>query len=125
MGDEGSKIPFDPSKAKEAMDQLMKTPEGRKIAEQVREKLKNLDRQFAGLSEEDKKDFVDKFKEKFSESFDGIRDKLHDNLMNNENSEKVVDEQSNNAEFNPLHSVAQPDYRLFIFAFIMILILFG
>lgn len=129
MASEGE-LPFDPAKAKEAMDQLMKTPQGREIADKIKAKLRELDLQFQTLKDGDKKEFMKKFKGKFSESFDDIRESLRKNIIENEPEEDFMSGNDalptpESTEFNPLRSVAQPDYKLFLIAFIIILLVFG
>lgn len=123
-------LPFDPAKAKEAMDQLMKTPQGREIAEKIKAKLRDLDVQFQTLQGEDKKEFMKKFKGKFADSFDDLRETLKKNILDTEPEEDFVSGDSalppfESTEFNPLRSVAQPNYKLFVVAFIIVLLIFG
>lgn len=129
MASEGE-LPFDPAQAKEAMAQLMKTPEGREIAEKIKAKLRSLDLQFQGLKEGDKKEFMKNFKTKFADSFEDLRDSLKKNLIDNDQEDGLSGDSglptsSGSTEFNPLRSVAQPDYRLFILAFLIVVVLFG
>jgi hypothetical protein len=127
MSSEGE-MPFDPAKTKEALDQLMKTEQGREIAEKVKAKLRELDLQFQTLNEGDKKEFVKNFQRKFTDSFDDLRESIRKNILDPEEdliSGESALPASESTEFNPLHSVSQPDYKLFIFAFILVVLVFG
>ena len=118
--------PIDHAKAKAAIDELMKTPEGQELAEKIRGKLKNLNMQFKGLSQDDKQKFVKEFQGKFTETFEELKDSLksrldpdaQDSLSAGENEDIPLSNLHN--QYSP-----QPSYTLFLIAFIAILIIFG
>lgn len=64
MGEEGM---FKSSKLKGAMDELMKSEEGKALAEKIRTKLKELNDQYKDLTGDDKKNFKEQFGEKFKD----------------------------------------------------------
>lgn len=127
----GDGLPFDAAKAKFAMQELMKTPEGRKIADKIKARLKDLDVAFQGLGEGDKQEFMKKFKGKFTETFDDLRESIKKNVIDNEvpSIEEEQDFLSDNAlpndNTNPLRYTPQPNYWLFIVAFLIILFIIG
>lgn len=125
----GDGLPFDAEKAKLAMKELMKTPEGREIANKIKSRLKDLDVAFQGLKNSDKAEFMKKFKGKFSETFDDLRESIKKNIIDSgdvESDDPSFEEDENipNNNFNVFQSSPQPNYLLFLVAFLIILLLF-
>lgn len=116
-----SSLPIDSQKAKTVIEELMKTPEGRDLADKIRNKLIDLNTQFKNLSPDDKIKFADEFKVKFQETFEDLKDSLKAQLGSDLNGESddFSDEQI------PSNYGPQPNYFLFLIAFILILLLFG
>lgn len=75
MGEEGV---FSGSKLKGAMDELMKSEEGKALSEKIRAKLSELNAQYKELSGDDKKNF----KEQFGQKFKDLVGELSDTLKN-------------------------------------------
>lgn len=71
---------FAKSRMKGAMDELMKSEEGRELASKLRNKLKELNDQLTGLSGEEKKKFLGEFREKFSDSLGELKDNFKSSL---------------------------------------------
>jgi hypothetical protein len=118
-------LPFDASKAKLAMQELMKTPEGRVIAEKIKTKLRELDLQFDGLTDMDKKEFMKKFKGKFEETLDDLRDSIKKNVLDDSSDENFSSEPDFlNDQINSLQNSYEPNIWLFVAIFV-ILIVFG
>lgn len=67
---------FSSPRMKSALDELMKSEEGRELAENLRNKLKELNNQFKGLSDDEKKSFVEKFRDRFSDSLGELKDTI-------------------------------------------------
>lgn len=59
---------FQGTKLAGAMEELSKTKEGRDIASKLQDKLKELNAQFVGFSDAEKKTFLEEFRKKFSMS---------------------------------------------------------
>ncbi|CRL08749.1 CLUMA_CG021304, isoform A [Clunio marinus] len=68
--------PFENSRMRGAMDALMKSEEGREIAENLKSKLKQLNDQFKDLNHGEKQKFLNEFRDKFSESIGSLKDTL-------------------------------------------------
>lgn len=108
-----------------ALEQLMKTEEGRVLAQQIKDKLKELSQTYEGLNDGDKEEFASIFTEKFKESFVHLKEKVADSVK-----EKVED-----ADFregfkkNVLRKVASDDwfqnYNVAIVAVVIFLAIFG
>lgn len=114
-------------KAKLALGDMMKTPEGRFLAEKVRTKLKDLNEQFKDLSQDDKIKFLKEFKDKFADSFDELKNNLKSQLENSklesENDEFRLegdDDDSSSVPYSP-----QSNHILFLTAVIIILFVIG
>lgn len=124
MASFGENLPFDASKAKLAMAELMKTPEGREIAEKIKTKLRELDVQFQGLTDIDKKEFMTKFKGKFTETFDDLRESIKKSVLDDEPS--IDDDLGGNFE-NPsqFQIDPQPFNWLFIAAVLFVVFVIG
>lgn len=127
MSGDGENLPFDAAKAKFAMQELMKTEEGRKIADKIKARLRDLDVAFQGLGENDKQEFMKKFKGKFSETFDDLRESIKKNVIDSEapNDDFVGGDTLPNDNINPLRHTPQPNYGLFLVAFLIVLVVFG
>lgn len=117
-------LPFDASKAKLAMSELMKTPEGRQIAEKIKTRLRELDVQFQGLTDIDKKEFMSKFKGKFAETFDELRETIKDSVIGEEPSFEG-EEGLNFENSSPFQNNSQPFNWLFIAAILIIVFVIG
>lgn len=117
-------LPFDASKAKLAMSELRKTPEGREIAEKIKTRLRELDVQFQGLTDIDKKEFMSKFKGKFTETFDELRESIRDSVIGEEPSYEGA-EGGNFENSSPLQNNPQPFNWLFIVAILFIVFVIG
>ena len=125
MASNGENLPFDASKAKLAMAELMKTPEGREIAEKIKAKLRELDVQFQGLKDSDKKEFMSKFKGKFTETFDDLRESIKQNVLGVEPSIDD-DELGGNFENPSQYQIApQPFNWLFLAAVLFVIFVIG
>ena len=116
--------PFDNARTANALEQLMKTPEGREVAEQIRSKLKGLNEQFKGLSGVDKKHLVEEFKTKFADSLGNFKANLKNNAGDDIGGTFKLRMESDEAE-NIVHSILPPNSRLFLLALLIIIILFG
>lgn len=106
------------SRMKEAMAELMKTEAGRELAEQLRSKLKAMNDQFKGLSDEDKKNFAGEFREKFADSFNDLKDSFKEKLGDGFNG-------ADQSAPPPSRYTPEPNYYLFLIAIAVILIVFG
>lgn len=115
-----SSLPIDTQKAKTVIEELMKTPEGRDLADKIRNKLIDLNTQFKNLSPDDKQKFAEEFKGKFQETFEDLKDSLKAQLGSD-----LSDETDEFNEQIPSNYGPQPNYFLFLIAFILILLLFG
>lgn len=73
MGEEGM---FTGGKLRGAMDELMKSEEGKALAEKIRGKLKELNDQYKDMSGEDKKNFKEQFGKKFQDLVGDLTDTL-------------------------------------------------
>jgi hypothetical protein len=115
------------NRIKESMKKMMETPEGKAMGEKIRNKLKELNDQFKGLSGENKKKFADEFKGKFMETFDDLKDSLK--VKFEENSDDIMNVESDEPESEkfsePLNVVPQPNYALFLIALLIILVVIG
>ena len=105
------------SRMREAMDELMKSEEGRQLADKLKGKLKELNDQFKGLSGDDKKKFAEEFRDKFTESFGDLKDSLKMKVGDDFSDDGSIPTQTN---FAP-----QPNYVLFLVAIIIVVIVFG
>lgn len=114
-------LPVDAQKARSAIDELMKTPEGQQLAEKIREKLKGLNEQFKGLSKDDRQKFADEFKGKFTETFEDLKDSLRSSIEGNKDDQSDQ-ELPNQNQFN---YSPQQSYTLPLIASIIVLIIFG
>lgn len=117
--------PFNNARTANALEQLMKTPEGRELADQIRSKLKGLNEQFKGLSGVDKKQLVDEFKTKFADTLGNLKA----NLKNNADEDDIggtfkLRLESDETE-NTIHSFLPPNSRPFLLALLIIIVLFG
>lgn len=111
-------------KAKGALDELLKTEEGRELAAKIRIRLKELNEQFKGLTGDDKKEFIDNFREKFSDSLGDLKDSLREKISGSPDGQfKIKDDNSQIPP--PVHYGPQQNYMLFIGAIVIVLILFG
>jgi uncharacterized protein (UPF0305 family) len=116
--------PIDTQKAKSAIDELMKTAEGQALADKIRDKLKDLNVQFKGLSQDDKKKFVDEFKGKFSETFEDLKSSLKMRMVDDSSDFEAVEE-AENIPIDDFRYSTSPNYTLFLIAFIIVLVVFG
>lgn len=115
-----SKETFQPSRLKEAMDELMKSEEGRELAENLRTKLKEMNEQFKDLSGEDKQKFVNEFRNKFADSLGNLQANLKQGNEENDEFRFQNDEKSSFDSFN-----ASTNYWPFLIAIFVILLIFG
>lgn len=113
-----SSLPFDTQKAKTVFAELMKTSEGRELADKIREKLKDLNSQFKNLSPDDKRKFSNEFQGKFAETFNELKNVLKQKFESEEKPDEFIEEFSENYEQNTT-------YFVFIVAILIILMLFG
>ena len=113
---------FTNSKVKNAMDEMMKSEEGRALAEQLRDKLKELNNQFKGLDGDEKKKFLSEFREKFSEKLGDLKDSLNINLGESENGQFKF---HNDEGSVPPPVAYTPNYLTFIVAILLVVLLFG
>lgn len=107
------------------LDKLMETEEGRVIAQQIKDKMKELAQTYEVLSEQDKKEFQSIFKNKFLESFEHLKENVEENVKS-----KIGD-----ADFgegfkkNVLRNVANDDwfqnYNVGILAILISIAIFG
>lgn len=125
MSSNGENLPFDAAKAKLAMGELMKTPEGREIAEKIKSRLRELDVQFQGLTDTDKKEFMSKFKGKFSETFDDLRESIKKNVIDDDPNFNDDDLSGSFENSSPFQNNPQPFNWLFIFALLVIVFVIG
>lgn len=105
---------------KVAMDELMKSEEGRELASKLRNKLKELNDQFTGLSGEEKKKFLGEFREKFADSLGEIKDSF-----------KTLDDASGQFKLRGDESDSVPtpvsitNYFPLLFAILVLAVVFG
>jgi hypothetical protein len=111
--------PLATDKAKSAIDELMKSPEGQQLADKIRDKLKDLNVQFKGLSQDDKKKFVSEFQGKFSETFEELKESLKAKM------DPDTGEQEEENPFDNMRHSSQPNYTLFLIASIILLLVLG
>lgn len=113
---------FSQSRMKSAMDDLMKSEEGRKFADELRTKLKDLNDQFKGLSGTDKELFLKEFKTKFADTLGDLKeslkmqvgDEVDGNFKIRDDTEPIF------TDFPP-----QPNFMLFLFAILLVILVFG
>lgn len=115
--------PFNNERTANALEQLMKTPEGRELADQIRSKLAGLNEQFKGLSGVDKKKLVEEVKTKFAETLGNLKENLK-NAGDDLGGTFKFRVESDDAE-NTVHSLLPPNSRAFLFALLIIIMLFG
>lgn len=108
---------------KSAMDELMKTEEGKKLAEKLENKLKELSDKFQGLSGDEKKKFMGEFREKFSDSFGDIKDSLKMKVGENVNGGDFKFQEEESGSTSPLNY--QTNYLPFLIALLFIVLIFG
>lgn len=123
-GEDPVESPFNNARTANALDQLMKTPEGRELADQIRSKLKGLNEQFKGLSGVDKKQLVEEFKTKFADSLGDLKTNIKNNAGNDIGGTFKLRMESDDGE-NLVHSILPPNSRLFLLALLIIIVLFG
>lgn len=115
--------PFNNARTANALEQLMKTPEGRELADQIRSKLAGLNEQFKGLSGVDKKKLVEEVKTKFAETLGNLKENLK-NAGDDLGGTFKLRVESDDAD-NTVHSLLPPNSRPFLFALLIIIMLFG
>lgn len=116
--------PFSNARTANALEQLMKTPEGRELADQIRSKLKGLNEQFKGLSGVDKKQLVDEFKTKFADTLGNLKANLKDNAGDDIGGTFKLRLESDETE-STVYSMLPPNSRPFLLALLIIVALFG
>ncbi|CAO1332399.1 unnamed protein product [Diamesa tonsa] len=116
--------PFNNARTASALEQLMKTPEGRELADQIRSKLKDLNEQFKGLSGVDKKQLVDEFKTKFADTLGNLKANLKNNAEDDIGGTFKFRLETDESE-NVVHSILPPNSRPFLLALLIIIALFG
>lgn len=103
------------------MDELMKSEEGQKLAEQLKTKLKDLNDQFRGLKGSEKELFLKEFKTKFADTLGDLKDTLKMQVGDEINTNFKSDDSA-----FPQHDFApQPNYMLFLFAIVIVILVFG
>lgn len=113
---------FEKSRMKGAMDELMKSEEGRELAAKLRNKLKELNDEYTVLPDEKKKDFLVEFREKFADSFGEIKDSIKSSLGDNPNGEfKLRGDESSSVP----PPVAFNSYAPLLFAIFVLVLVFG
>lgn len=114
---------FETPRIKGAMDELMKSEEGRELASKLREQLTNLNNQFKNLKGEDKKKFLEEFREKMGDSFGTLKDTIKSKMASGDGEFKFGGEESSTPRsvvYDP-----SPNYWLFFIAFVAIIVVFG
>lgn len=115
---------FSNSRIKGAMSELMKSEEGRVLAENLRSKLKELNDQFKGLSGEEKQAFLHDFRNKFSDSLGDLKDTLKIRAGEKVDGEfKFQDDDDSMPPFE--NYVPLINYWPFLVAVLIILLIFG
>lgn len=107
------------SRMKGAMDELMKSEEGRELAAKLRSKLKQLNDEFAGLSGDEKTKFLGEFREKFTESLGEIKDSIKSSASG---EFKIRGDESGDSAPS---SVSLAFYLPFLIAVLIIVLVFG
>lgn len=110
---------------KGAMDELMKTEEGRELAGKLKAKLKELSDQFEGMKVEEKKEFLNTFRKEFSSSLGDVKDKLKLQLGEKVDGEFRLHDDGDGSIPSPLNYAPQPNYTLFLVAVLLIVMIIG
>jgi hypothetical protein len=118
---------FETPRMKGAMDELMKSEEGRELAAKLRVHLKKLNDQFKGLEGEDKKIFLNEFREKMGEHFGQLKENIKSQMTGKgeEDGEFRFSGDDANSIPRSLSYDPSPNYWLFFIAFLAILAVFG
>jgi hypothetical protein len=116
---------FSNPRMKSAMEQLMKTDEGKELADKLKVKLRELNEAFKDLKGDDKLKFLTDFKEKFSESIGDLKDTLSMKMGDEVDGEFKMREDDGGSPPPPSHYVAQPNYFLFLIAIVLVVLLFS
>jgi hypothetical protein len=115
---------FETPNMKSAMAQLMKSEEGRELASKLRVQLKKLNDQFTGLSGNEKKEFLNKFREKMGEHFGELKEGIKAKLGGEDGEFKLTDDEDSSIPQSIVYNPS-PNYALFLVAFLVILAIFG
>lgn len=119
---------FETPRMKGAMDELMKSEQGRELAAKLRVHLKKLNDQFKGLTGEDKKVFLNEFREKMGEHLGELKESIKAQIGGNDDGEfgefKIKGEEESSIPQSLVYNPS-PNYTLFFIAFIAIFIVFG
>lgn len=116
---------FSQSRMKNAMAELMKSEEGRKLADQLKTKLKDLNDQFKGLSGNEKEIFLKEFKTKFADSLGDLKDTLKMHVADDTNGDFKIRGDESQTSFTQNDYAPQPNYFLFLFAIVLVVLVFG
>lgn len=115
---------FSNSRIKGAMSELMKTEDGRVLAENLRIKLKELNDQFKGLSGEEKLTFLHDFRNKFADSLGDLKDTLK--IRTGERVDGEFKFQDGDGPMPPFENhAALTNFWPFLIAVLIILLIFG
>lgn len=114
---------FETPRMKGAMDELMKSEEGRELASKLREQLTALNNQFKNLKGEDKRKFLEEFKDKMSDGFGNLKETIRSKMTSGDGEFKFGGEESSTSRsvvYDP-----SPNYWLFFIAFVSVIVVFG
>lgn len=116
---------FDNPRMKSAMEQLMKTDEGKELADKLKLKLRELNEAFQDLKGDDKMKFLTDFKERFSDSMGDLKETLKMKIGEEIDGEFKVREDGEDSFAAPSQHVLQPNYMLFLIAIVLVFLLFS
>lgn len=116
---------FETPRMKSAMDELMKSEEGRELAGKLRTQLKKLNDQFQGLEGDDKKKFLSEFREKMGDHFGELKESIKAKMLGNDDGEFKFNGEGESSVPRSVVYNPSPNYFLFIIAFVAILVVFG
>jgi len=118
--------------AKRVLADLLKTENGRKMADEIRGKLTDLNEQYKGLEGDEKQKFIDGFKDKFRDALSGLKvavanqlDKAAGGDGSGETPDFVVDPTNAPPPPTPMRYSPTPNYTLFLIAFLFVVVVFG